>query len=653
MKKTSLLLGVHSHQPVGNFDHVVLGAIAQSYRPFFETLSQYSDFKFSAHFSGWLLEFIKTHDRPLFDLMKKMSERGQIEWFSGGYYEPILASIPSRDRRRQIEKLSGFIHENFGTNPKGLWLTERVWESSIVGDLCDLGIEYVIIDDYHLLTAGADPRKLNGYYVTESGGKSLLVFPVSKALRYQVPFWDYNVVANNIADFGGAAVIFDDGEKFGTWPGTSEWVYKKRWLENFIEAVLDHDGIKTRLYGEYRGENAPIGLIYPSEVAYAEMGEWSLSADAALRIQTLRQEMDRCGRHDDAELFVRGATWKNFLVKFHESARIHRRMLSLSAKNPLDSPPFEDALLKAECNDVLWHGVFGGLYLPNLRDNAWKFLIEAEDMIAPQSGIVYEDWNLDAFDEARFYDSNLIVGFEPRGGTLTELHLRRERFNLLNTLTRYREAYHGRIRQKNEEIDGSGGAKTIHESTLTASEDALRHLVADRNQRVSFVDHLVEDDFDAESFFLQSYKEDERFSDVIYSLGGDDRRCRLTSAKIAKSISVENGAIVVETSVKTGAKRYMQEHNLHFANLSEVTINGVKADEARHFSGISALDLFDPYLNKNVLIASNAAFEAFTHPLYTVSQSESGVDLTCQGIAIALLFAASTVTVTINIKETL
>lgn len=647
-------MGVHSHQPVGNFDHVVLSAIAQSYRPFFETLSQYSAFRFSAHFSGWLLEFIKTRDKPLFDLMRKMSERGQIEWFSGGYYEPILASIPSYDRKRQIEKLSGFIRENFGANPKGLWLTERVWESSIVGDLCDLGIEYVIIDDYHLLTAGADPRKLNGCYVTESGGKSLLVFPVSKALRYQVPFWDYHVVANNIAAFGGAAVIFDDGEKFGAWPGTNEWVYKRRWLENFIETVLDHDGIETRLYGDYLNENAPLGLIYPSEVAYAEMGEWSLKADAALRIETLRREMDRCGRHDDAELFVRGATWKNFLVKFYESARIHRRILSLSAKNPLDNPLFEEALLKAECNDVLWHGVFGGLYLPNLRDNAWRFLIEAEDMIAPQSGIVYEDWNLDAFDEVRIYDSNLIAGFEPRGGALTELHLRREKFNLLNTLTRYREAYHGKIRQEQEESSsGSGGVKTIHESTLIADGNALKNLVVDRNQRVSFVDHLIADDFDGESFFAQSYGEDERFDDVIYSLKGDDRRCCFTSDKITKRISAENGAIIVETSVKRGAKRYMQEHNLHFANLNSVTINGFKANEAQRFSGISALDLFDPYLNKTVSIASNTAFEAFTHPLYTVSQSESGVDLTCQGISMALLFAADEVAVTIKIKEML
>ena len=39
---------------------------------------------------------------------------------------------------------------------------------------------------------------------------------------------------------------------------------------------------------------------------------------------------------------------------------------------------YKEALYKAQCNDVLWHGVFGGIYLGNLRDNAYKYIIECE-----------------------------------------------------------------------------------------------------------------------------------------------------------------------------------------------------------------------------------------------------------------------------------
>ena len=106
---TKLLFGIHCHQPIDNFDHVVYEAIVKSYKPFFETLQNFPEFKCSVHFSGWLLEFIQKNDTELFSLMKKLSP--QIEFFSGGFYEPILASIPSIDRIAQIQKLNSFIKE--------------------------------------------------------------------------------------------------------------------------------------------------------------------------------------------------------------------------------------------------------------------------------------------------------------------------------------------------------------------------------------------------------------------------------------------------------------------------------------------------------------------------------------------------------------
>ena len=47
MKKVSLLLGIHMHQPVDNFSEAVDEAIARCYGPFFETMAKYPDFKFN------------------------------------------------------------------------------------------------------------------------------------------------------------------------------------------------------------------------------------------------------------------------------------------------------------------------------------------------------------------------------------------------------------------------------------------------------------------------------------------------------------------------------------------------------------------------------------------------------------------------------
>ncbi|MDR2638954.1 MAG: DUF1926 domain-containing protein [Helicobacteraceae bacterium] len=646
MSNTALLLGVHSHQPIDNFDHIVLEAIAKSYRPFFETLDRFGDFKFSAHFSGWLLEFIQKRDPDLFSLMQSMSERGQIEWFGGGYYEPILASIPPRDRRAQIDKLSGFLERNFYQRPKGLWLTERVWDASIVGDLRECGIEYAIIDDYHLLCAGAAKERLNGWYLTESGGAAIGVFPISQALRYQAPFWEHTIVTDNIEKIGGAAILFDDGEKFGVWPGTHEWVYEKGWLENFIKAVLERETIQTAHYKDYKATVAPLGLIYPPEVSYEEMGEWSLSAEDAIRLEGIQSRLS-----EDDRRFARGATWKNFLVKYEESGRIHRRALSLSAKNPLDNEEFQAALLKAQCNDCLWHGVFGGLYLPSLRDTAWRYIIAAENALKPENGFYYEDWNLDGYLEAKIVSDRFIADFQSKGGSLVGLHIRSAKFNLLNTLTRRLEAYHAKIKQK-EPSKEIGGVKTIHEAALSADKETLKHLAVDRYTRAGFIDHLIAGEFDIDGFFSQTFGEAK--PDEFYDIKTAPNETRFLSDRVDKTVAVKEGAIVVTTQIKTSA-RYAQEHNFHFANLSQVTINALSADEFHTFEAARTLELFDPYLNLSIALNADRDFITLSHPLYAVSQSESGVDLICQGIAIALDFgeieAGNIIQVSLEIKE--
>ncbi|MBD3824955.1 MAG: 4-alpha-glucanotransferase, partial [Epsilonproteobacteria bacterium] len=109
MKKVSLLFGVHMHQPVDNFGEAVQDAIEKCYRPFFETMQHYPAFKFSVHCSGWLLDTIRQKEPKLFAIMQDLTKSGSIEWIGAGYYEPVLSSIPSRDRVAQIKKLSNYI----------------------------------------------------------------------------------------------------------------------------------------------------------------------------------------------------------------------------------------------------------------------------------------------------------------------------------------------------------------------------------------------------------------------------------------------------------------------------------------------------------------------------------------------------------------
>src|SRR3989304_1370085 len=72
----------------------------------------------------------------------------------GGRWEPLLALLPERDRRGQIEALAAEVKRFFGKAPEGIWLAERVWEPDLPVSLEAAGVKYLPVDDYHFVRAG-------------------------------------------------------------------------------------------------------------------------------------------------------------------------------------------------------------------------------------------------------------------------------------------------------------------------------------------------------------------------------------------------------------------------------------------------------------------------------------------------------------------
>src|SRR4029077_8632539 len=82
--------------------------------------------------------------------------------------------------------------------------------------------------------------------------------------------------------------------------------------------------------------------------------------------------------------WMRGASWRNFQVKYREINDLHKRMLRVSeAVAALPPGPVRtgalDHLMRGQSNDVYWHGLFGGIYLPDLRLATAANLVAAED----------------------------------------------------------------------------------------------------------------------------------------------------------------------------------------------------------------------------------------------------------------------------------
>jgi hypothetical protein len=660
MAKTQLLFGIHMHQPVDNFREVIDHAVEVCYAPFFEVMGRYPEFRFAVHCSGWLMEQIETRFPELYDRIRTLAKKGSIEFFTAGYYEPILSVIPPEDRVAQIGMLSGSIDAAFGQEPKGLWLTERVWESSVIPDLERSGVAYTVTDDYHFQCAGFDEAELDGYYMSEEGGAQTGLFPISKKLRYAIPFLNVEGALKAVKSYrresDSAAIIFDDAEKFGMWPGTHEWVYEKGWLEHFVRAVLADGEIETVHFRDYYARQRPRGIAYLPNVSYYEMGEWSLRAKDALTLERLKAEMGRERYEREGVKFLKGGIWKNFFVKYEESNRLHKRMLELSrARAAVDDPAYDENLFKLQTNDALWHGVFGGLYLPNLRDNAYRHLIACEDLrYGGRSATVSDRNELDGHPKIKMVTPEYIFRFDAaHGGQLVEFDSRRDRFNWQNTLTRREEAYHRRIFEEpqSQQPPAEEGIDTIHNAMVEIDETLRDAVIYDWYLKHSFVDHVSDESFSGDTFRRCSFREygdfaNQPFESEHSGKGASFRRegglyfpekspARLEKRFVPKPCGID---FVIDLTARTSRPlRYVMEHNFHFADYDAVTVNGEALGEAGQCRGVKQVVIADGHLGRTITITLETPFDLHYFRLETLSQSEKGFDLTPQCVSFAMV----------------
>jgi alpha-amylase len=482
--------GLHAHQPVGNFDHVFDEHLRDVYEPFLARAVEGDLFPLTLHLSGPLLDWLEAHGSSYLDLVGRLVSDGKLELLLAGYYEPILPSLLREDRIDQVRWMQDALRNRFGVDAKGLWLTERVWEPDLAADLAEAGVEYVLVDDRHFVASGFPRDQLHKPFRTESGGKSLGVFAIDEKLRYFLPFHPAEDTVNYLRELRASgrrlAVAADDIEKFGGWPGTREWVYERGWLDNFIRAMKnleEEGGVKMATFAQALSDLPSGGTAYLPSSSYREMEEWALPTDAFRRLEELKKILgEELFSKGDSPL-VRGSHWRNFLVKYPESNRMHKKTLALSrlCRERGDPEGARQALGAAQCNDVYWHGVFGGLYLRHLRDAVWQKLAEAEGRLREGEGLTIErvDLDLDGHQELWVHSASFSALVSPdRGGALEELTLFREGVNLANTLTRRREAYHERTGEGEEAVGESGsnrdGQDTSSAPSIHDLEDHLR-----------------------------------------------------------------------------------------------------------------------------------------------------------------------------------
>jgi alpha-amylase len=677
------VFALHDHQPVGNFDGVFESAYRDGYAPFLDLVEQYPEIPVSLHTSGCLMEWLVARKPEYVERLKRLVGRGQVEILGGGFYEPILPGIPARDRVGQIRTYTAYLEDLLGTRVRGMWVPERVWEQPLAADIVNAGIEYTVLDDYHFRQAGLEEQQLFGYYLSECDGRLLRIFPGSERMRYLVPWRD---VGETIAYFGEVAsknpdaviVCADDGEKYGSWPHTYKHCYQDGWMRRFFDALRhNRSWVQFCTFAQALDATPPAGKIYLPDSSYREMTEWALPVPKLLAYNRLVNSLENDPRGPEVKRFLRGGYWLNFRVKYPEADEMYTRMLQVS--NKYDELRIREAdagadmsvlanarqeLYSAQCNCPWWHGAFGGLYLPHLRNAVYHHLIAAENILLDAEGRGHDwaefaegDWNLDGADDALLSSNRLAAYFNPqRGGSLYELDLRAINHNLLATLSRRPEAYHEVILDRAQK----GQNQSVQEGLVFKQQGLDRLIQYDAYLRKGLIDHFYEPRVTLAE--LNAGKETELGDFVTakydYRVGAAGRGVRLAlyrsgqaagaPVRVSKEVTLQPGSDTLE--IRYTLENVPRDRPLCFA--PEFNFAGMAAgadDRYFYFDGrqragqlqtlqdlrdVDRIGLVDEWLGLDVSLTLSRKGGFWAFPVQTVSQSEGGYELVHQSTAV-------------------
>ncbi|MCX8160469.1 MAG: DUF1926 domain-containing protein [Candidatus Saccharicenans sp.] len=625
MEKLTFLFAVHNHQPLGNFAEVFRKAFDRAYLPFLETVSRFPRFRFALHFSGFLWDYLLKERKDCLELVKKMVNSGQVELLGGGYYEPVLSQIPERDRLAQLAMMTEFIQENFGVRPEGLWLTERVWEPHLASLLNRAGFRYTLLDEEHFRYAGI--KNIHGYYLTEDEGLTFNVFPIDKTLRYYIPFRSIAELNSYFQRLTGegreVAIIGDDGEKFGLWPGTDQWVYEQGWLVQFLK-FLEDSPVEMMTFSQYLKNRPPLGRVYLPPASYEEMMEWVLGAEDQLQFIQLKNSLPPAARR-----FLRGGLYRDFSLKYSESHHLRCRQLQVSAAvSQSDILEARKDLYQAQCNDAYWHGVFGGLYLPHLRRAVYEKLISAELKVPFLSGWEKLDFDLDGQDEYILKTPSFFLWIKPEaGGGITEIDDRHLGFNLTDVLTRRQEFYHLYSTAHGENREG----KSIHELSRALPPEAQQWLKFDNYRRLSFLERVFRPDLNQEEYGEIYFREPGGFIEKPFATWLEEDTLVLERQAPLEWPS-GNGRISLNKRVRPGLRAILFVYEIENLADHEVEIKLTSEWNLAFFENEYrvATDRVE-FRGGEIWLEAHGAEAIWVFPIKTVSQSEKDYEIIVQG----------------------
>jgi 4-alpha-glucanotransferase len=415
------------------------------------------------------------------------------------------------------------------------------------------------------------------------------------------------------------------------------------------------------------------------------MGEWALPPDESVAFTAALHD---AVEHRRPEVrWLRGAIWRNFQVKYREINDLHKQMLRTSGLvDAMPAGPARDAavdhLYAGQSNDCYWHGLFGGIYLPDLRVAALRGLILAEDLAlggpgaAVASGLLV-DLDLDGAEEALLVGDGQAVGVKvDEGGGIGRWDVRAVGFPLAAVMRRRPEAYHAKLRAHEraaaappatdssgahapdaQAVDEAGHPASIHEIVSTKQaglSDLLRYDRYERRSGLLRVLPLETTPRDVADGTAEDLVDSLSVPWELAALGEDRVALRLAAAplELRKEISIGGGRLdptlaVEVTATNISADAFEGLLGIEFTTMllggghnpaafHEVDGRRIAHDESLTAVAVERLLAGNEQVGVTIETVPDQPLDAWISPIESVSNSESGFELVYQGSCVLL-----------------
>jgi alpha-amylase len=396
------------------------------------------------------------------------------------------------------------------------------------------------------------------------------------------------------------------------------------------------------------------------------MMKWALTPTAFLRIEVFERQLKESGLYDENSMFVHGGFWRNFLSKYPEANHMHKKMLRVANRAhrlaeegiAVDQDVFEH-IWAGQCNDPYWHGVFGGLYLPNLRFPVYRNLLQAESKLdamehLPAVRVEEVDFDCDGQSEVLIESDVMNLYFTPHvGGSLIELDYKPIAFNLLDIMSRREEGYHRRLMAGGFELREGG-----HDGVVVKEPGLEKHLHFDWYRRASLLDHFFDAGTTLMSFAECKYLELGDFVNQPYeyhverngssaalalvrngALWPQEGPHRLTVRKLVTYDATRPVVIVDYTLVNREISPidlwFGVEWNIglmagaahdRYYRIKEKPPADARLKSVGEETDVKSITLVDEWLGIDVELSTNRAATIWRFPIETVSLSEAGFE---------------------------